>query len=104
MDRFLVHLLSLHMVPTGNPNHVLAYQESMCASATEGLVFSVAFLLALLSAAAGNYFGSERGFQVAFKGHCCVCSKFLPICSFHNLNTSFLMHLSQAILRKGALD
>lgn len=60
-----------------------------CALATEDPVFSVAFLLALLSAAGGNFSGSEEGFEVAFRGQHCVCCKFLPIGLLHNFNTVF---------------
>jgi len=41
------------------------------------------------AAAVRNFSASEGGFKVAFKGQCCVCSKFLPICLFHNFNTFF---------------
>lgn len=54
-----------------------------------------------------NFSGSHGGFEVAFKGQCSACSKFLPI-GYCTVLTFFffffLMYVSQAPVRKGTLD
>lgn len=101
MASFLVHLPSLHMVPTGIPNHSLAYLESRCALATEGPVFSVAFLLPCCLQLQEIYLVLKMVLERPSKDDVVYVANPCLFIYCAILTHFFLMHLPQATVTKG---